>query len=153
MTGLCRFSARVFQEIDGGGRTFAHPAVLAQHVARGTLALVRAHHVDAAEGAQQGVLGALVDVCGRSRVKQLAGGGRKKHQRRLRKCHLPSQVIMEPGSKPSSHAHSKPPMTLVHVPLPQGFPMLHSLVSVAQTQADYIPLRADLMRSIRLRRG
>lgn len=60
---------------------------------------------------------------------------------------------MEPGSKPSSHVHSKPPMTLVHVPLPQGFPMLHSLVSVAHKQADYIPLGADLMRNIRLRRS
>lgn len=36
---------------------------------------------------------------------------------------------MEPGSKPSWQAHSKPPTTLVQVPLPQGFPMEHSSVS------------------------
>ena len=56
-----------------GRSTFTHPPVLAQHVARGTLALVRAHHVDTAEGTQQRILGALVDVCRRSRVKQVAG--------------------------------------------------------------------------------
>lgn len=32
--------------------TFAHPLVLAQNVACGTFALVRAHHVNTAEGAQ-----------------------------------------------------------------------------------------------------
>ena len=42
---------------------------------------------------------------------------------------LPSQVIMGPGSKPSAQAHSKPPMTLVQVPSPQGCPMEHSYVS------------------------
>ena len=42
---------------------------------------------------------------------------------------LPSQVIMGPGSKPSAQAHSKPPMTLVQVPPPQGCPMEHSSVS------------------------
>lgn len=47
--------------------TFAHLAVLTQDVARGTLALVRPQHVDAAECAQQGVEGALVDVCHRAR--------------------------------------------------------------------------------------
>lgn len=41
----------------------------------------------------------------------------------------PSQVIMEPGSKPSWHEHSKPPTTLVQVPFPHGFPMEHSSVS------------------------
>lgn len=41
----------------------------------------------------------------------------------------PSQVIMGPGSKPSWHAHSKPPTTLVQVPFPHGFPMEHSSVS------------------------
>lgn len=42
---------------------------------------------------------------------------------------VPSQVIMGPGSKPSSQAHSKPPTTLVQVPFPQGLPMEHSSVS------------------------
>lgn len=39
---------------------------------------------------------------------------------------------MGPGSKPSSHAHSNPPITLVHVPFPQGLPMSHSFVSAWQ---------------------
>lgn len=42
---------------------------------------------------------------------------------------VPSQVIMGPGSKPSAQAHSKPPMTLVQVPSPQGCPAEHSSVS------------------------
>lgn len=42
---------------------------------------------------------------------------------------VPSQVIMGPGSKPSAQAHSKPPMTLVQVPSPQGCPTEHSSVS------------------------
>jgi hypothetical protein len=42
---------------------------------------------------------------------------------------IPSQVTMGPGSKPSAQAHSKPPMTLVHVPSPQGCPTEHSSVS------------------------
>lgn len=42
---------------------------------------------------------------------------------------LPSHVIMGPGSKPSSQAHSKPPTTLVQVPFPHGLPMEHSSVS------------------------
>lgn len=53
----------------------------------------------------------------------------KGHTGVLRAPAVPSQVIMEPGSKPSSQAHSKPPTTLVQVPLPQGFPTSHSLVS------------------------
>lgn len=36
---------------------------------------------------------------------------------------------MGPGSNPSWHEHSKPPTTLVQVPLPHGFPMEHSSVS------------------------
>lgn len=73
---LSLFHADTFQqtECDGGGletseRTFAHAAVLAQDVAGGALALVRPQHVDAAEGAQQGVDGALVDVYHRARKR------------------------------------------------------------------------------------
>jgi hypothetical protein len=36
---------------------------------------------------------------------------------------------MGPGSKPSLQLHSKLPMTLVHVPFPQGLPIEHSSVS------------------------
>lgn len=50
--------------------TFAHPPVLAQHVARGAFTLVRAHDVDTAEGAQQRILGALVDVWNREQEKR-----------------------------------------------------------------------------------
>ena len=42
--------------------TSAHAVVVPQHVARRTHALVGAEGVDAAERAQQGILGALVDV-------------------------------------------------------------------------------------------
>lgn len=49
---------------------------------------------------------------------------------------LPSHVIMGPGSKPSSQAHSKPPTTLVQVPFPQGLPMEHS--SVSEGSQDHV---------------
>ena len=52
--------------------TFTHPLVLAQHVASGTFALVRADHVNAAEGTQQRILGALVDVWKRNRRQQVS---------------------------------------------------------------------------------
>lgn len=42
--------------------TFTHPLVFTQYVACGTLALVRTHHVNAAEGTQQRILGTLIDV-------------------------------------------------------------------------------------------
>lgn len=128
---LCFAVNRWSQSHSAAVHTFTHPPVLAQHVAGGTLALVRAHHVDTAEGTQERILGALVDVWRRSRVKKVAGETAS-WENAVRNFYIPSQVIMEPGSKPSSHAHSKPPMTLVHVPLPQGLPMLHSLVSVEQ---------------------
>lgn len=67
------FSSKQMEPESLSRRTSTHPPVLAQHVASGTLALVRAHHVDTAEGTQQRILGALVDVCRRSRVKQVAG--------------------------------------------------------------------------------
>lgn len=41
----------------------------------------------------------------------------------------PSQVIMGPGSNPSSQLHSNAPSTFVQVPLPHGFPSSHSFVS------------------------
>lgn len=112
--------------------TFTHPPVLAQHVARGTFALVRAHHVNTAESTQQRILGALVDIWTGNRRQQVTVVAKTctREGRVQASFHIPSQVIIGPGSKPSSHAHSNPPMTLVHVPLPQGLPMSHSLVSV-----------------------
>lgn len=49
---------------------------------------------------------------------------------------LPSQVIIGPGSNPSSQAHSKPPITLVQVPFPHGLPMEHSSVSAKDTRKE-----------------
>lgn len=63
-------------------RTFTHPLVLAQHVAGGTFTLVRAHHVDAAEGTQQGVLGTLVDIWTRDGQKL----EQHRWRRRRRRC-------------------------------------------------------------------
>lgn len=41
----------------------------------------------------------------------------------------PSQVIIGPGSNPSTQVHSKPPTTFLQVPFPHGFPTAHSSVS------------------------
>lgn len=131
--------------------TFTHPPVLTQHVACGTFTLVRAHNVHTAEGTEKRVLCALVDVWTKSRRKPVAVGVEDyKHcivDVRVRLWfHIPSQVIIGPGSKPSSHAHSKPPMTLVHVPLPQGLPMSHSLVSVLK-KVTWTPLNILVLES------
>lgn len=42
---------------------------------------------------------------------------------------ISSQVIIGPGSNPSSQVHSKPPITFLQVPFPQGLPTEHSSVS------------------------
>lgn len=42
--------------------TFTHPPVLPQHVACWAFTLVRTHYINTAEGTQQRILGALVDV-------------------------------------------------------------------------------------------
>lgn len=60
-----------------GRRTFTHPSVLAQNVSRGAFTLVRAHHVDTAEGTQQRILGALVDVCARTRKKHVVAAAQE----------------------------------------------------------------------------
>ena len=115
--------------------TFTHPPVLTKHVACWTFALVGAHHINTAEGTQQRILGTLIDVCAGSRRQQvtIVVQQYKDYVMEVTKFHIPSQVIIGPGSKPLSHAHSKPPMALVHVPLPQGLPMSHSSVSALKT--------------------
>lgn len=114
------------------GLTFTHPLVVTQHVASWTFTLVWSKHVYAAEGAQQRVLGTLVDVWNRGQRSLWCK--RTTNHTSYTQRHAPSQLIIGPGSNPSSHAHSNPPMTLVHVPLPQGFPMSHSSVSVKKNK-------------------
>lgn len=123
--------------------TSAHGAVLPQGVAGRAGAHVGALGVAAAEGAEQGVQGALVHVCGgqsrcllgrvglRAARPRPQAGPRRPPPRSPApgRQGLPSQVIRGPGSKPSAQAHSKPPMTLVQVPSPQGCPTEHSSVS------------------------
>lgn len=46
-----------------GSLTLTHPAVPPQSVACRTATLVAAECVDTAEGAEQGVLAALIDIC------------------------------------------------------------------------------------------
>lgn len=52
--------------------TFTHPLVLAQHIASGTFTLVRANDVNTAEGTQERILGALIDVWMRNRRQQVS---------------------------------------------------------------------------------
>lgn len=47
---------------------------------------------------------------------------------------LPSQVIIGPGSNPSSQVHSNPPITFLQVPFPQGLPTEHSSVSASDQE-------------------
>lgn len=49
---------------------------------------------------------------------------------------LPSQVIIGPGSNPSSQVHSKPPITFLQVPFPQGLPTEHSSVSASDQKCS-----------------
>lgn len=53
---------------------------------------------------------------------------------------LPSQVIMDPGSNPSSQLHSNPPITFEQVPFPHGFPTKHSSVSVRHIEKQHTAL-------------
>lgn len=122
--------------------TSAHGPVLPQGVAGRAGAHVGALSVAAAEGTEQGVQGALVDVWGGQgrgglgRVCLRDPHPRPQASHRCPPSHspeagrvVPSQVTMGPGSKPSAQAHSKPPMTLVQVPWPQGCPTAHSSTS------------------------
>lgn len=47
---------------------------------------------------------------------------------------LPSQVIIGPGSNPSSQVHSNPPITFLQVPFPQGLPTEHSSISAGDQE-------------------
>ena len=54
----------VWREVMPRPLTSAHAVVVSQHVARGTHALVGTKSIDTAEGTQQGVQRALVDIWG-----------------------------------------------------------------------------------------
>lgn len=89
--------------------TFAHPLVLAQHVARGTFTLVWTHHVHTAEGTQQRILGTLVDVWTRTGRERVIVG--RNTEAALWKCrhgftylHMPS--LAQAQSRHHTHTRS-----------------------------------------------
>lgn len=125
------------------GPTSAHGPILSQGIARRAGTHIGTLSVVAAEGAEQGIQGALVNVWGGQWRCRLGGvclqdplslsQASPPHPYHTAQVWagrvVPSQVIMGPGSKPSAQAHSKPPMILVQVPSPQGCPTEHSSVS------------------------
>lgn len=61
--------------------------------------------------------------------------------------HWPSQVIMGPGSNPSSQLHSNAPSTFVQVPFPHGFPSSHSFVSDDGERREHTHTRVQVQHT------